>query len=52
MSFETFEELEVLCPNCGSNNVVIELQFGYYYFSKCNKCGFEKKQINFNNINS
>ena len=33
----------VSCPNCGSQDVVIEARGSYFCFNKCNKCGHQSK---------
>ncbi|MFA5174200.1 MAG: hypothetical protein WC438_03390 [Candidatus Pacearchaeota archaeon] len=46
MGVEDYEplDIEIKCPNCGSNNVVIcESEHGYYHVSKCYDCGYEEK---------
>jgi len=53
MSIATIEDVEEFCPKCGSNNVVVEVIAGFYYFSICKKCGFRangnsnKQVVNF-----
>ncbi len=29
------------CPNCGSDDVVVELRDGYFCVIKCNKCTYD-----------
>lgn len=37
----------VSCPNCGSQDIVVEAKGSYFYFSKCNKCGHKVKGSSF-----
>lgn len=37
-------EIQVFCPKCGSNNVVVDHQSGFFRFEECLKCGFRKDQ--------
>ena len=29
------------CPNCGSDNVVVETRDGYYHVAQCKKCDYK-----------
>jgi len=44
-------DIEFSCPNCGSNEVVLELSGSYYHVDKCKRCnyGHSSKLILFNN---
>ncbi len=35
-------DYEFSCPKCGSNEVVIEDEGGYFSISSCKKCGYKK----------
>ena len=37
-------DYEFSCPRCGSNQVVVEDENGFYYISKCHKCGYRRNQ--------
>lgn len=38
-----FEDIELLCPNCGSDRVVIEANGdGFFRIVHCNKCGYKR----------
>ncbi|MBS3075758.1 hypothetical protein J4429_04845 [Candidatus Pacearchaeota archaeon] len=37
-----WDEIDIRCPNCGSNMVsIITNSFGYYEVSECKKCGYK-----------
>ena len=36
-------DYEFSCPDCGSNNIVVEEDSGVYYISKCKSCGYKRK---------
>jgi Zn ribbon nucleic-acid-binding protein len=44
-SFIVFEGFGIICPKCGSDNVVFEETDGYLSFSECKKCGFKKAKL-------
>ncbi len=33
-------EVRVFCPKCGSSNVVLERENGYFHFYSCGRCSF------------
>lgn len=33
--------VEVYCPKCSSDDVVIEMVDGFFYFSRCHNCGYQ-----------
>jgi len=41
---QTEYEIEVFCPHCGSKNVVVDFNTGFFTFSECLKCSFRKGQ--------
>jgi uncharacterized Zn finger protein len=34
------EEITALCPCCSSDDVIIEVNDGYFFVVKCKECGF------------
>lgn len=43
--FRSEDEIEIFCPKCGSNNVVINHQSGFFTIEECMKCGFRRESI-------
>jgi Zn ribbon nucleic-acid-binding protein len=43
-------DVEDFCPKCGSADVILEFNNGYYRFNRCRKCGHRAQEgsINFN----
>ncbi len=38
-----FEDVDLMCPRCGGNQVIVEMnKGGYFEVSECHKCGFKK----------
>jgi uncharacterized Zn finger protein len=42
MSIEGWDD--PICPNCGSEKVVVELRGGYFFVVQCRKCGFRANE--------
>jgi len=42
-SFEgDWSRLDIFCPRCGSNNVLISFdEYGYYRITECKKCNYK-----------
>ncbi|MBS3093648.1 hypothetical protein J4456_03670 [Candidatus Pacearchaeota archaeon] len=36
--------LEIYCPKCGTDDVVIEVALGHCHFSRCNICGYKNSE--------
>ena len=39
-------DYEFSCPKCGDSSIVVEEENGYYYISRCHKCGYNKNKEN------
>jgi len=38
-----FEDVELMCPRCGSSQVMIETKSnGFFEVAECHKCGYRK----------
>lgn len=48
---ETEYEINVFCLHCGSKNVVLDYDRGFFHFEECLKCGFTKNKNGFNRNN-
>jgi ribosomal protein S27AE len=42
-AYSMYEGLMILCPECGTDDVVLEYEDGYLEFYQCNKCGYKKE---------
>ena len=36
-----YEEITAECPSCWSDNVVIDVNEGYFFVVRCKECGFQ-----------
>lgn len=34
-------DVEIYCPSCGSDNIVLQEEMNFYHFSRCNECGYQ-----------
>lgn len=39
-----FDQIDLTCPKCGSNQVIVKANnAGYFEVSECKKCGYRKE---------
>jgi len=43
-------DIEDFCPKCGTTDVILEFNTGYYKFNSCRKCGYKIQGTNFHFI--